>query len=135
MVSSCAVSISTPPRPEELEISIFGPGRGECVILHLGDNEWCVVDSCLAKPAGDPVALEYLRSLQNHAIDGIKLIVATHWHDDHIGGLHDILRAAQQARFCCSMALKAGEFLELVSLVSQGLPGRSGLEEFASILT
>ena len=86
MVSVRNATVLTPPRSEELEISIFGPGRGECVLLHLGQNEWCVVDSCIAKPAGGPVALHYLRNLQTNAIDGIKLIVATHWHDDHIGG-------------------------------------------------
>ncbi|PXF57856.1 MAG: hypothetical protein C4B58_08625 [Deltaproteobacteria bacterium] len=35
------------PSPDELEISLFGPGRGECVVAHLGNNDWLVVDSCL----------------------------------------------------------------------------------------
>ena len=26
----------SPPEPQELEVSVFGPGFGECVVLHLG---------------------------------------------------------------------------------------------------
>jgi hypothetical protein len=80
------------------------------------------------------VAIEYLMSLGTNALDGVRLVVATHWHDDHIGGLSDILGLAPKAKFCCSMALKSEEFMTLVSLVPEGTQGRSGVEEFASIL-
>ena len=46
-----------PPSPDELEISLFGPGRGECVVVHLGNNDWLVVDSCLDNTSSQPVAL------------------------------------------------------------------------------
>ena len=125
---------SIPPKPDELEISIFGPGRGECILLHLGVNEWCVVDSCMARGTREPVALEYLRSLNNDALNGLKLVVATHWHDDHIGGLASLLRLAPHARFSCSMALRSSEFQTLVSIVPNAIQGRSGVDEFATIL-
>ena len=41
------MSLAAPPRTDELEVSLFGPGVGECVIVHLGAGEWMVVDSCL----------------------------------------------------------------------------------------
>jgi hypothetical protein len=34
------------PAPEELEVTVFGPGFGESVIVHLGHNRWIVFDSC-----------------------------------------------------------------------------------------
>jgi hypothetical protein len=128
------VNDSIPPKRDELEISIFGPGRGECILVHLGDNEWCVVDSCIARDRTEPVAVEYLRGFKNNAESNIKLIVATHWHDDHIGGLASILGLAPEAKFCCSMALKSDEFLTLVSAAPETISGRSGVDEFASIL-
>lgn len=123
-----------PPKPDELEVSIFGPGRGECVLVHVGNNEWCVVDSCIARGRTDSVAVEYLRGFQNKAESNIKLIVATHWHDDHIGGLASVLRLATNAEFSCSMALRSDEFLTLVSVAPDAISGHSGVEEFASIL-
>lgn len=125
---------AVPPKPDEFEISIFGPGRGECILLHLGNNEWCVVDSCTARGRTDPVAVEYLRSFNNDALANVRLVVATHWHDDHIGGMSSLLAQAQHAEFCCSMALQHPEFLKLISAAPATIAGRSGVDEFASIL-
>ena len=122
-----------PPNPDELEISIFGPGKGECVLLHIGDNEWCVIDSCIARGRTGPLALEYLSQFPN-AVENVRLVLATHWHDDHINGLATILRAAHSAEFCCSVALKQDEFLTLVESSAQALTGKSGVEEFSRVL-
>jgi hypothetical protein len=127
------VNREVPPQPDELEISIFGPGRGECVVVHLGNNEWCVIDSCIARGSVEPVAVEYLKSFQNKALQGIRLIVATHWHDDHIRGLAATLEEAPNACFACSAALDKDIFRELVALSEYAVPGRSGVAEFASI--
>jgi hypothetical protein len=67
------MSQSIPPRADELEVSIIGPGRGECVLIHMGDNEWCVVDSCVARGHKQPVAVEYLNAFNNNALCGIPL--------------------------------------------------------------
>jgi hypothetical protein len=125
---------TVPPRPDEFEISIFGPGKGECILIHLGNNEWCVVDSCIARGRTDSVAMEYLRSFDNDALPNVRLVVATHWHDDHIGGLASLLAMAPNAAFCCSMALQQPEFLYLVFIAPKTITGRSGVDEFASIL-
>jgi len=127
------VTRETPPQPNELEISVIGPGRGECILVHLGNNEWCVIDSCVARDSTEPVAVDYLRSFHNNAMDGVRLVVATHWHDDHIRGLASVLKSSRNAKFACSAALEKEIFMELVALSEQSLPGRSGVQEFASI--
>jgi len=132
--SGSVLMVTVPPKFDEFEISIFGPGRGECILLHLGNNEWCVVDSCIARTSSIPVAVEYLRGFNNDALVNLKLVVATHWHDDHIGGLASILALAPQAAFCCSMALQHEEFIRLISIAPETITGRSGVDEFASIL-
>lgn len=126
---------TNPPKADEFEISIFGPGRGECVLIHLGHNEWCVVDSCVSRGSTDPVAVEYLRSFNNGALENVRLVVATHWHDDHIRGMASLLSSAPQAEFCCSMALQHREFLTLISAGSATIPGHSGVEEFGAIIS
>lgn len=127
------MSLSVPPTADEFEVSIVGPGRGESVVVHLGDNEWCVVDSCIPRGSHESAALSYLKSFGNGAESRVKLIVATHWHDDHIRGLSSIVRQVPDALFACSAALDKDNFFTLVEASSRAVQGRSGVDEFASI--
>jgi beta-lactamase superfamily II metal-dependent hydrolase len=122
-----------PPNPHELEISVIGPGRGECILVHLGDNDWCVVDSCTARTLNEPVAIEYLRSFNNDAHNRVKLVVATHWHDDHIRGLAKMLEAFPNAQFACSAALDTDNFALLLGVAEESLQETSGVDEFRRI--
>lgn len=122
-----------PPASDEFEVSIIGPGVGECILLHLGNNEWCVVDSCIPTGSSEPAAIEYLKSFGNDALKGIKLVLATHWHDDHIKGLASILDAAPQALFVCSAALDNDMFHQLVASSEEIVDPTTGLREFSAI--
>jgi beta-lactamase superfamily II metal-dependent hydrolase len=104
------------------------------VLLHLGDDDWCIVDSCLSRGLSDSVAIEYLNGFQREALKKVRLVVATHWHDDHIRGLASILREVPSASFFCSAALNTDNFFTLVGTAASGVQGRSGVDEFASIL-
>jgi Metallo-beta-lactamase superfamily len=128
------VSFSTPPGADEFEISIIGPGRGECVLIHLGDNEWCIVDSCVGRGRSESAAVDYLSSFGNGALERVRMVVATHWHDDHIRGLASILEKIPTASFFCSQALDSDNFFTLVGAAASAVQGRSGVGEFASIL-
>ena len=124
-----------PPASNEAEISIFGPGIGECIVVHLGGNEWIVVDSCLDRKSRQPVALQYLHSLDVNVASSVKLFVVTHWHDDHINGAAKILEACQTAHFVCSLAMYSREFSELVFAYGErSQMESSGVDEFRSIL-
>ena len=89
---------------------MLGPGYGEGVLVHAGGGEWLVVDSCLGAD-GEPAALNYLRGLDVDPSTTVKMVVATHWHDDHIRGMARLVAACPSARFCCASALKTDEFL------------------------
>lgn len=128
------MSRSTPPDSGEFEISVLGPGRGECIVIHLGSNEWCVVDSFVPHGQSESVAIEYLSSFENGALQNVRLIVATHWHDDHVRGLASILRRVPTAAFACSDALSSPNFRKLVAAAVTGIQGQPGTEEFANIL-
>lgn len=107
--------LSSAPAWNEIEVSLFGPGYGECVLVHLGESHWLVVDACIDRKSRQPPALDYLDQLGVDTAEAVKLIVASHWHDDHVRGLAQIVECCGQARFCLSEAMTSIEFLALVN--------------------
>lgn len=127
----------TPPAAEELEVSIFGPGVGECVVVHVGGGSWIVVDSCLNPTTKKPVALEYLRSIGVAVEREVAAVIATHWHDDHTRGTSEVLDACPGAEFFCSAALNRREFFDLVASAGQlalRAKSGSGVDEMTRVL-
>lgn len=124
-----------PPSPEEIEVSVFGPGYGEAIALHIGDGKWILVDSCIEPDSKLPASLHYLRSLNVDVNSAVKLVVATHWHDDHIKGISTILSECMSAMVSISGALHTEEFLTLPILYDEPETRRnSGLNEFIQVL-
>lgn len=95
--------LSTPPGEREIEVSVFGPGFGECLVIHAGHGDWIVVDSCLDVATREPAALTYLKALQVDP-SAVRRIIATHWHDDHVRGLGKLLRACANALQLCRIS-------------------------------
>jgi hypothetical protein len=122
----------TPPSADEIEISLFGPGYGESIVIHIGNNQWILVDSCMNPHTRKPAALSYLGDLKIDVGRAVRLIVATHWHDDHIRGLSATLRQCTSAKLVISAALSEENFLSLVALYSE--IAEPGLNEFVEIL-
>lgn len=124
----------SPPAPDELELSVFGPGYGESIVLHLGDNQWVLVDSCIEPDSDRPASLKYLQNLQVDLESSVKMIVVSHWHDDHVRGMSSLLEECPSATFVISGALRSDEFLKLVALYSKATMMRSsGLDEFVAV--
>jgi glyoxylase-like metal-dependent hydrolase (beta-lactamase superfamily II) len=90
-------------------VLLFGPGYGECILVHLGGGNWLLVDSCIDQRSGEQPALEYLGRIGMDPAACVRLIVATHWHDDHVRGLARVVARCREARFACSAALRARE--------------------------
>ena len=107
-----------PPQADEIEISLFGPGVGECVVVHIGNNEWFVIDSCLESTTKRPVPLVYLDKLNILPHNAIKLIIISHWHSDHIQGASQIFKECTDSIICFSEVFLKEEFLSLVSAYS-----------------
>ncbi|WP_429186973.1 MBL fold metallo-hydrolase [Aeromonas veronii] len=95
-----------------VEVILFGPGYGESILINIGDSKWIVVDSCIGENK-KPAALNYLESIGGSPLDVI-LVVATHWHDDHIRGLGDLIEQCSNADFCCSSVFNSDEFHSFV---------------------
>jgi beta-lactamase superfamily II metal-dependent hydrolase len=118
------------PSSAEIEVSLFGPRYGECLVIHVGDGDWIVVDSCVGPRTSQPVALEYLQQIGVDASRQVQLIVATHWHDDHVRGISELVAACPRAEVYCSAALQVREFYE--ALVVYGAENPLNLQSKAS---
>ena len=124
------------PRRDQIEVSVFGPGFGECVVIHLGDGNWAVVDFCVQGAAKEPAALLYLRALGLDPSRSIKLILATHWHDDHCRGISKVVQAAPNAPIWVSQSLTTREFLRFAARMRKNKTTFAGtkLKEFTWIM-
>ncbi len=123
----------THPRSDEVEVTLFGPGYGECAVVHVGGGDWIVLDSFLASD-GRPVALQYFDDLGLDSSRFVRLIVATQWHDDHMKGLSELVARCPDADFCCANALNSREFMGVATAwANESLPAR-GIREIHAVM-
>jgi hypothetical protein len=96
-----------------------------------------IVDSCIDYASRTAPALEYLQSIGVNPSTAVRLILATHWHDDHVRGLAQILGECTSALFACSAALKPDEIIEGIGSLSSDerfLAQTSGVKEMHQAL-
>ena len=93
-----------------------GGGYGEGIIVHLGFSNWIVVDSCINPFSGKSLSLEYLMERGVDLKNDVKLIVCTHWHNDHIQGISQIVEKCENAVFATTYATDRKKFLQFVGL-------------------
>lgn len=113
------------PAFNELEVSVFGPGFGEAIAVHVGFGDWILVDSCVDPSSGEPQSLRYLRNIGVDVSSQVKAVIASHWHDDHVRGLSKVVQACEAALFCCAAVLTEEEFRAYAKANSD--PGTSRL--------
>ena len=122
------------PRPDEFEVSLFGPGVGESIVVHLGNEDWIVVDSCMDPSTGQPAALGYLERLGVDVAVAVKLIVVTHWHDDHIQGIATILERSPSARIAWSSKYYDQSFFQAITAARNARLDKTGFDEVSRVL-
>lgn len=127
--------LTKPPEEYELEISLFGPGYGEAVAIHIGRGRWLLVDSCVLNSETKPASLKYLHDLNIDPASAVAGVVVSHWHDDHIRGIGEVVAGCESANVYISSALKNHEFLTVVSAhQDRSMMSSSGLYEFADVI-
>ncbi len=84
ILSACAPKPQTPPSSQNLTVHFIDVGQGDAILIDLGTTE-ILIDGG-EKNTG---AADYIRPY----VDGpIEVMVATHTHTDHIGGLIAVLK-------------------------------------------
>lgn len=102
-------------------------------MVHLGQGEWMIVDSCARK--NFQPALSYLRAIGVEPENAVKLVVATHWHDDHVRGIAQVLTVCREAFFVCSGAMESDEIFDgIAALPPEGRGLASGVKEMREVL-
>ncbi len=76
----------TVPEDEYLSVHFIDVGHADCALLVCGDSAM-LIDGGNRDDGGRVVGY-----LQNMGIDKLDLVVGTHAHEDHIGGLASVLR-------------------------------------------
>jgi len=87
----------------------------------------------LDKKTGEAIALKYLKAIGVDIALSVKMVVATHWHDDHIRGLSKVLREARNAIFVDSAAYSFSKLSHIVRLGAQTAANASVTEEYNEI--
>lgn len=123
-----------PPAKDELEVSVIGPGYGECALVHFGDGNWLLVDSCVHADYSEPAPLRYLNDI-GVPPDGVRLLGITHWDDDHCKGIAQLVRACPQAQVTMATAFVEKDFLAFVRVYSSPLTknARAGVKEIKEV--
>ena len=86
------------PDNDTIEVSVFGPGFGECIALHYGEGNWIVVDSCIDKQEHRPSALVYFENIDLDPAEHVTHFVLTHPDNDHISGAAELFRQCSSAK-------------------------------------
>lgn len=104
----------TAPNDHQFEVSLFGPGKGEAVAVHLGGGDWITVDSCRDQVTDTHPVLSYFQDIGVDIDKQVHLVVGTHAHDDHVAGISQLFAAATGAKYVSSPAQTAEEFFAAV---------------------
>ena len=99
---------------DELEVTLIGgsSGYGESVVVRYGNNEWAIVDSCVDVIKQTCLPIAYLKEIGVNIKEQVKYVICTHWHDDHIQGLHKVLdECSDDVVFCVAIASERLKFL------------------------
>ena len=103
-----------PSCPNEAEVTLIGgtSGYGESVVVRYGENEWAIIDSCIDSLTQTCLPIAYLEEIGVNVGSQVKYVICTHWHDDHIKGLHKVLEAcSNEVTFCVAIASEKLSFL------------------------
>lgn len=82
---------------DELAVVVIGgPSQGESILLHYGDGRWLIVDSCTSDKQNLP--LLFLEKIEAD-LDKVGFIICSHWHDDHMAGMDNLLKMCKSSYF------------------------------------
>lgn len=106
------------PTIDEFEITVLGTGGGygESIVIHLGDGNWTIVDSCKSPSSATALPIEYLSRIGVDYSKQVKIVLCTHFDDDHIQGMANVIEQCPEAKWFISRVIDQKKFLRLVGL-------------------
>lgn len=92
------------------------------------------MDSCLNPFNGRPAALSYLEDIGVDPAAAISFVLVTHWDDDHIRGVAEIIDTAVGCTVACTAAFNKMEAMSFVFRQADRGGHGSGVTEFSDVL-
>ncbi|MBL8634392.1 MAG: MBL fold metallo-hydrolase [Myxococcales bacterium] len=121
----------------QISLIVFGPGRGEAIVLVLPDGSIGVVDGCREPEKNDPVGRgdpvrELLATMGRRRL---RFVCLTHPHADHYPGLGRLLQWHRPEKVFVTLPLTGDYkkvFLAYSAALEKGVPPaeKGGLERF-----
>lgn len=121
---STAEELQRRPGDAEFEIALFGRGVGEASLIHVGGNEWWIVDSFSCR--NRPIALSYL-ALLGVPPSQVRHIFISHFDTDHYRGIESLYYSCNGAQFWFSSALNEKWFTRVYSTQLSDTVGELGI--------
>ena len=80
---ACAV-VASGQEEESISVTVLDVGQADAILIRAPEGQTALVDAGRSSP---------VRFLQQLGVDQIDLLVATHPHADHIGGMEDVINS------------------------------------------
>ncbi|KAB3530727.1 ComEC/Rec2 family competence protein [Alkaliphilus serpentinus] len=88
----CEISpnVQTISNDRFLKVHVLDVGQGDSILITTPENKAVLIDG--GQPQYGPYIVDYL---EDQGVDTIDILIATHPHADHIGGLKDVIEALE----------------------------------------
>jgi beta-lactamase superfamily II metal-dependent hydrolase len=94
-----------------------------------------IVDSCRDQRNRRQPAIKYLERIGCDPSEVVRVVVATHWHNDHVRGLSEVVSSCVNSEFWTSSAMTSREALVLTGRIGPSqLTKQSPLREYYGVL-
>jgi competence protein ComEC len=80
------------------ELAVLDVGQGDCIVVYDADAASAVVIDCPGHALEGP-----LRYLEQRAVERLRGVIVTHLHDDHYGGIPNLLERWKTEAFFTSL--------------------------------
>ena len=98
-----------------LSLYVLDVGQGDAIALRTPRGHWVLIDAGPRTPAGDAGRTVVLPFLWRHGARRLDLVIASHGHDDHVGGLPAVLGAlAPEVLLDPAQPLGTPQYLDLL---------------------
>jgi competence protein ComEC len=88
---AAALAACPAPRRGELEIAFLSVGQGDAIVVRTPGDRWIVIDGGPAEAHHDAGAVHMLPYLRRSGCRRVDLMIASHAHQDHVGGLPAVI--------------------------------------------
>lgn len=121
-----ALGSAEPENPVLLTLSVIDVGQGDSILVSTSDGHAMLVDGGPADASG-----RVLEAIRKAGVDRLDVLISTHPHADHIGGLAGVLDAVPVSRVIDSGKVHTSKTYEgyLEKILAKDIPfalGRTG---------